>query len=485
MTRARATGRNHPLDIVASVVDRDPAPFFESGPSPWASPRRMMLISYSFVPSVLIGALRWRHLSRFAVERGWAIDVIMMEPSDEASADRSLLQELAAGIRLFAVPLRETAWQRTDRALLRVAKRILHRSPDQQREPVLALDAVAPPPIQRGDADTALLRLRRTQLAKFFFSQADAWIDRAVHAGLWLHRAQPYDLIVSSGPPHMAHMAARRIARSAALPYVIDLRDPIALPEVEPPDMRSAYWRSRAVEWERNCVRDAALVVLTADGTREALADRYPESRMRLLTAMNGADPDVKLVAQPSPTFVLANTGTIYMGRDPRTLFEAFKLAVSRRGLTPEDIGLHFMGDTAFEGVPLEWLGQETGIAEHLVVEPSRPRADAHALMERAGMLVVLPQSHPRSLPAKIFEYAQAPAWMLVLAEPGSSVHNLMSGSGADVHEPRDIEGIARTIEARFDAFRRGERPQPLNAGGRFDRAPQALRLFDALDRIA
>jgi hypothetical protein len=248
--------------------------------------------------------------------------------------------------------------------------------------------------------------------------------------------------------------------------------------------MKSALWRSRVQGWERDCVTQADLIAVTSDGARASLIERFPDASDRVITVMNGADPDVRITPRESRTFIIANTGTIYMGRDPRTLFLALASVVRRRQLGPDNIRLHFMGDTSHEGVPLEHVAAETGIPAHVSVEPQRPRQEAHALLGLAAMVVILPQWDRNAIPAKLFEYVMAPAWLLALAEKGSAVASVLRGTGADVFASNDVEGIARAIEARYDAFCRGERPKPLNGDGRFDRVAQAEKLFSALDTL-
>jgi hypothetical protein len=88
------------------------------------------------------------------------------------------------------------------------------------------------------------------------------------------------------------------------------------------------------------------------------------------------------------------------------------------------------------------------------------------------------------TLPAKLFEYTRFDAWLLALADSRSATARLLSGTGADVVAAGDTNGIEKVIAARFAEFRAGIRPVALNRDGRFDRATQSARLFDALEEI-
>ena len=94
-----------------------------------------------------------------------------------------------------------------------------------------------------------------------------------------------------------------------------------------------------------------------------------------------------------------------------------------------------------------------------------------------------LPQYAHLAIPAKLFEYVQFDAWLLVLAERGSATELLFRGTAADVVQPDDVDSMAAIIRERFEQFRHGDRPRALNRDGAFNRERQAELLMDVLDR--
>lgn len=457
-----------------------PAPFFTAPGVP--AGRRMLLVSVAYPPNAEVGALRWQKIAQSARARGWTIDVILVDPTDASLREAGRLQEVPPGARLFDVPVRDVAVQRVEarvRQLLRAARRVPAEAP---------VDAAADEGQGRAARAGTVGRLLRSYRARVHFAQWNDWAARAAAAGIALARETDYQVIVSSGPPHAAHEAARRIAVAAKRPLVIDLRDPWLSDDVEPPALRGARWRAVTAADESRAVHQAALVVVNTDSCRQLMADRYPRLRERFLTVMNGADPDVAAAAPAAPaagaTFVISHTGSLYSGRDPRILFRAVAAVVQRLHLRPGDLRIHFMGDDVYEGRALMTLAGESGVAPFTTCEGRRPRAEALALIRASAMVVLLPQQHVHSIPGKVFEYVQLAAWPLVLADRGSATELLLRDSGADVLAPDDLEGVAGAIERRYHAFRRGERAIPLNADGRFNRDRQTSRLLDALDSI-
>src|SRR5437867_13050434 len=139
----------------------------------------------------------------------------------------------------------------------------------------------------------------------------------------------------------------------------------------------------------------------------------------------------------------------------------------------------------AFDGVPIEQIAAEEGIAEFVRTYPPGPRARALEFLSRATMLVILPQDSDMAIPAKIFDYMQFDAWLLALADDGSATEQLLRGSTADVVPPDAVNAISELLHRRYVQHLRGEWPQRLAVDLRYSRREQAHRLFAAIEAIA
>ena len=412
------------------------------------------------------------------------MDVIMVAPSEVRGADPTRLSELPPGTRLFGVgtparpmfSLQHAAWKAM-RRLVGVARPAAATGATGATTPV---NNAAP----GANGDSSLHRLRRSFLTSAAFRKGDAWTRRAVRKGTLLARGTRYDCVVSSGPPHMAHEAARQIAVQHGVPFVMDMRDPWCDADAMPPDFSSERWLELAGTYEARCVRGASLVVANTSAAEHALRQRYPDLAGRFITVMNGADEDPLPDAPPDERFVIAFAGTLYVGRDPGNLFRGIARAIEAERLTPADLTVEFMGSEGYGDVPLSEAARAAGIGPFFTAHGTRPRSEALAFLARASMLVNLPQDVRLAVPAKLFEYVRFPAWLVILTEPGTATDMLFAGTEADVVGPDDVDGIARVVQRHYHAFRREGRPAPLNASGAFDRRVQAAKLLDALDRI-
>ncbi len=293
-----------------------------------------------------------------------------------------------------------------------------------------------------------------------------------------------YGAVVSCGPPHMGHDAARRVARKKALALVMDLRDPWSLVQRLPENIASPIGLVLAARYERRAVAEAGLVVMNTEPARLAMQAAYPEAADRIITVMNGCDEETVPRSRHGGRFTIAYAGTIYLDRDPRPLFRAVAEVVRRLALGPEELGIELMGKAqSYNAIPIEAIAREVGIEPFVKTRPRRPRRELMEFLADATLLLSLPQDSDMAIPSKIFEYMQFDAWILALAAPGSATELLLRHSSADVVSPDDVQEIANVLQSRYQQYRQGQRPARLAHNSRYSRREQATLLFDAIER--
>jgi len=456
------------------------SPFFESPPR--FGGRRLLLVSYHFPPDPSVGSLRWEMMLRHVAECGWCADVLMMEPADSPQFERSRLSSLPPGTRLFGVSLPGQpliALLRFRQLFLPRARRSAATASELTKEQKSPEVLGGPPGLRR-----LLNQLKRDLLAKSYYRQWRRWAARAARYGIALSRVTEYECVISSGPPHMAHEAARRISQAASLRLITDFRDPWTSDDVPAESVNGPAWKALSNHYERGAVEASSLIVTNTASSARFMTARYPHLASRIITIMNGADLRPESPANPSPRFTIAYAGSLYGGRYPQPLFRAVRSVADRRGLTDADLAVHFIGVDEPQREPLMQMASREGIESFFTCETWRPRSEAMALLDRSSILVLLPQVHVHSVPAKLFEYMQRPVWVLVLAEAETAVAELLRGTAADVVAPDDVNAIADVIGRRFDESRSGMKPLPLNAEGTFSRERQTELLFREIDRV-
>ena len=472
----------------ASAEARVPRPFFARADAPLSS--RLLLISYHFPPSRAVGALRWQKLAAYAATRGYALDVVTLDPSSLSERDDDGLQELPTGIRIFGVALPQNGVDRVVDGML-AARRWVKRQFPRTVSSTKSTAATTASPRKDSFAWSELRALPRStdEFARLYSSWLDysimgAWAERAATTAIALAATTKYRAVITCGPPHMVHEAGRQVARRTGLPLVLDFRDPWSLVQRVPEVYASPLWLRYAKRFEGAAMNSAALVIVNTEPHRNSLRRAYPDVRAPIIAVTNGYDDEPLPEPRRSSRFVIAYAGTVYLDRDPRPLFRAAARVIQKRALTPQQFALIFMGSgDSLGGVSLTEMARDEGISGYVELRPSAPRREALEFLAGASMLVSLPQDSDMAIPSKVFEYMRYPAWLLALASPGSATELLLRGSNADIAERNDIDAMAQVIDRRYDEHVRGIVPAPIADDRRFSREQQANVLFDALTR--
>ncbi len=464
------------------------APFFEKAGRPEQEQDRLILISQHFPPNVAVGARRWEQFAHFIAERGWGLDVVMCRQPGET--DRPRMDALPEGIRVFDVAQPGLVVERLEDWAARAYRLVVPRRAPHGAA-IAGTNGAVP-----GRASIAREQMRwppRTmrELTRFVsayvvVARDEAWARHAAAAARRIVRPGVHRAVVSSGPPHMAHEAARHVAAAAGLPLIVDMRDPWSLLPMLHETHASPWWYREARRHERHIIADAAVVVANTDHAREGLAAAYPEARSRMITVLNGTDAYPVPPSRRGGRFTIGFAGTVYLEQDVRNLMRASSNVIRELSLTPADFGIDFIGDFGGPGeLSIDAFAREAGIGDYVSVGPRRTHAEALDFLAQATMLVVFVGFGREFIPAKTFEYMRFDAWLLTLTEPGSATAHLLQGTDADLVGPSDVAAISAAIRTRYEMHRRGIAPVRVARDDRFSRAKQAEILLGAIERAS
>jgi hypothetical protein len=464
-------------------------PFFEKPSRPEQEQRRLILISQHFPPNATVGARRWEQFARFIAERGWGLDVVMCRQDDDGDAAR--MAALPDGVRVFHVPQPHLMVEQLENWAARVYRRIFPRRKPYgaalvSGENAAVSDRASIPREQMRWPPRTMREFTRLGSAYVLIARDEAWARQAAVMGASVVTGGVHRAVLSSGPPHMAHEAARRVAAVARLPLIVDMRDPWSLFPMLHETYASLWWYSEARRYERRVIADAAIVIANTDHAREGLAAAYPETRERMITVLNGTDSYSVPRSRRGGRFTIGFAGTIYLEQDVRNLMRASAEVIRALSLTRADFGIDFIGDFGEPGqLPIDVFASEAGIADYVSVGPRRPHSAALEFLAQATMLVVFVGFGREFIPAKTFEYMRFDAWLLTLTEPGSATAQLLRGTDADIVAPADVPAIAAAIRRRYEMHRQGVAPTRIARDDRFSRARQAEILLDAIERVS
>jgi glycosyltransferase involved in cell wall biosynthesis len=351
---------------------------------------KVLIVSFAFPPSNVIGAVRVGKLARYLDHRGHDVRVL----TTDVVEDRSLPLEISRE-RVFYTEYRERRhW--IDR-VVRLLRGRTALPAEGRHEDAPPQDGAQPRSLQQ------TLRRHYFGLIHIPDMRAD-WVWTAIPAGRRLISEWKPEIIFASAPPNTGLMVASRLARTHKVPWVADFRDLW----VDNPYYSEPGWRKRIdAILEPRILRRAAGLVTVSPIWAEQLRRRHGKDVTVVYNGYAEEDfPPLALRADPGGILTIRYMGSIYRGfRDPSALFSAIALLPDQLRTR---INVEFFSDAG--DVVLNAAAAHR-VENVVVVKPLVPYRRALALQMEADVLLLLQSSDQRdegNLPAKLFEYLYA-----------------------------------------------------------------------------
>jgi glycosyltransferase involved in cell wall biosynthesis len=396
--------------------------------------RRLLVISYHFPPDGTIGGQRWAGLTKYLARTGWEVHVIT------ASAPGT--GEPVPGVHRHFCARRRT--------LNDVYRARISKSHRPEHESIRAADTSSSA-ARKSSLIRALATLRRAVGSSMSLpDHGRGWVARATAEANRLMRDLDFYCVVSSGPPHSAHLAGLLATRGTDTKFWIDMRDPWALTHEmnTPEDSFIRAERRLLALFERLIFPHAEKVFANTREFASALQASQP--RLNVVHFPNGIDMEQlppRNDADVEPCSI-SYVGTLYAGRDLSTVFGAIRDILSESPAAASLLRVNVAG-------PLESPHRErmradidaAGLASLVNVLGVLPRDRALDLLSRSHLALVLAQDQPMCVPAKLYECVGLGVPTLVIAERNSAAAREARRIGAMTLEGDDSAGLTSLLK--------------------------------------
>jgi len=317
------------------------------------------------------------------------------------------------------------------------------------------------------------------------------WYWPAIWRGMALIKRWRPNAIMSTYPIATAQQIGFALAKSSGLPWIADLRDPMA--QIDYPVDPRIHAAFESIE--RAIFSRAARVIVTTSGTANLYAERFPSyERERIILIPNGYDAElfptktsaISRMPDPGLPLKLLHSGLLYpVERDPTAFFQAVSELQKEGKLTPRHAQFIFRapGNETSYVTQLQALG----IAELVQLLPAVPYREALAEMNSADAFMLFQASNCNDqIPAKLYEYLYVQKPILGLTDPRGETARLMTQVGAkQIANLHDKESIKRALPSFLEKVRMGDVPTPpIDRIAQFSRRNLTGELARLLDTV-
>jgi Glycosyltransferase Family 4 len=385
---------------------------------------KLLFLAWNFPPVQAIASVRTWNLAKYLARLGWDITVVTPELKVWRSIDHPAAAEAACateGIRKiqtahhwrFLSPVHLNCWN-------------------------------------EGFGYVAGGTCRR--IARYMgVDEGIGWIRAAERATSRLTEAD-CDLILASGPPFAGFVAAERISKKLAIPYVLDYRDPwTELPNAIRP-MRRAVARLETRLLERS-----ALVTVVSPSWASQLDRRYGLGpKLHVIT--NGYDPEDLSEVKP---YKFGHFAVVYAGLffPPERVITPLLLALKDIPAESPPWYFHYYGDHG-DHVAAEAI--KVGVIDRVKLHGRVPRSEALSAIRGANVAVVIASALEKAsikvsgwVPAKCYEIMGLGTPMLLIAPSGTDVESIVASAGLTGRfSGPDVLGIRSFIQKEMSESR-------------------------------
>jgi glycosyltransferase involved in cell wall biosynthesis len=398
--------------------------------------KKVLIIAYYFPPMGMGGVQRAVKFVKYLPEFGWKPIVVTVKDVAYYANDNSLLKEVESAniIRTESLdPLR--LYKKTSKLKRQSIKKISNQKfsfsgkINQYLLPFLILP------------DSKVL-----------------WLPWAISAAEKIIKSQHVDLVMTTSPPHSAHLAGLWFKLRNDLSWIADFRDqwPTEVSQKLPtPIHRSLdHWIARKV------LLKADKIISVSNPITDQLHKNSRRKRKHFDTLSNGFDKkdfDIIQVDRSEKKFIVTYCGTISKILNPVFFFSGLKLALNQRPDLRENICVRFIGSIL--DVDLESLIHHYRLDNIIEREDYVSHHESVRYLIESDMLLFLLSENLSEgmVTGKIFEYIAAGKPIMALAPHGEAERLILNHARGIVIPPTDTENIAAEFIRCYELWKRGD----------------------------
>lgn len=306
--------------------------------------------------------------------------------------------------------------------------------------------------------------------------------------------ARSADLLYTTAPPRLTHVAGLALQRLTGLPWVAEFRDPWVVKGApyREPAKRSAPADAIERRLEAACMARADLVVTVSRSHLELLRSRTGRGAPRRVELIRNGIPRPAAAARADgdrgrKLRRVVHLGKIYGRRDPGPLLRALASLRDRGVVSAETLRVDFVGADGHRYGPAV---ERMGIEDIIYFRDWVPHGEGQEILAGADLCLLLAQEQPLQVPNKLYEYLGLGRTILALADAHGESARMLSRVGGhylvtEEDPPERVEEIVGAAVLGEEGHRltaRAADPEALLASWSTER--QMERLMELLDEV-
>ncbi len=429
--------------------------------------KRVLIITYYWIPSGGAGVQRWVKFVKYLREFGWEPVVYTPENPEYPSEDLSFEKDIPNGIKILKTPI----WEPYD-----IYRKLTGKKGQKINAGFISENK------KSGWKDKLSIWLRGNFLIP---DPRKFWIKPSVKFLSDYLTKNPVDAVVSTGPPHSMHLIALGLKKHfPKLPWIADFRDPWTNIDFYQDLNLSFLADKKHHQLERKVVQSAdCVVVVSSDMHREYKA--LNPKRIELVTNGYDADDVENQAIELDKKFSLSHIGTLNAARNPRILWKVLGDLCQNNSQLKEDLQINLIGKTDFSVIEeLEINGLTANLQKIDYV--SHKEAVKYQKTSQILLLLINNSANAKGiLTGKFFEYLAAKRPILAIGPSDGDVAEVLKETNAGrIVDFEDEKKMTELILDFYEKFKAGNLAVTSNSIEKYFRKSLTQHLTEILNSL-
>lgn len=402
--------------------------------------KKVLIITYYWVPSGGAGVQRWVKFAKYLREFGFEPIIYTPENPEYPSIDKSFEKDIPTDIQIIKTPI----WEPYD-----VYRTIMGKKGEAINAGFISERKKA------GWKEKLSIAIRGNFLIP---DPRRFWIKPSVQFLKKYISENKIDAIITTGPPHSMHMIGLGVKKHfSSLPWIADFRDPWT--NIDFYDELNLSFIADKIhrKMEREVVRNADCVVTVSEGWMKGFVAMQPRKHKVISNGFDHAD-----IQQQSKSldakFSISHIGTLNAARNPTALWQALAQLCLESDNFKADLQIQLIGKVDFT---VSEAIEKAGLQQQLKKIDYLPHQEAIAHQQSSQLLLLLinrSQNANGILTGKFYEYMASQRPILAIGPTDGDAAEVLNASKAGVMVDFDnVEGLKKVVQNFYLKYKAGK----------------------------
>jgi len=432
--------------------------------------KKVLIITYYWPPSGGGGVQRWLKFVKYFRQFGWEPIVFTPENPESPAEDISLLSEVPIGVEVIT----NRIWEPYS-----FYKKFTGKNKEEKIQTAFLSEKKS----SQGMFEKLSIWIR----GNLFIPDARRfWIKPSVKLLSRYLKNNKVDAIVTTGPPHSAHLIGLGLKINTGIPWLADFRDPWTnIDYYEDLNLGNRADRKHH-QLEKRVLEKADAVAVISPGMEKEFGSIVARDYSTIPNGFDSDDlPNLSHEKSIAKKFSLAHIGSLTKTRNPNNLWEALKQLLAENTAFAADLEIRNIGKMDFSAA--ESI-KKYGLEGYLKLTDYLPHNEVIFAQHEASLLLLLINNTPNAkliLTGKIFEYLASKRPIICIGPVDGDAATVIRESGCGrVYDFEEVNKLKADLMGYYKLFKKGKLVGDCKNVAQFDRKNLTKKMGGMLDSI-